>query len=278
MNAKRKIGLGYLISRGLTIVLLIITFFPFVMLINMSMKPSVLIMNDFLGLPVNIYIENFKRAIDFVLKPIGNSIFVCVISLVGILIVVSLSGYAFGRMQFKGKKILYTMVLAVMMIPYTLLIIPNYGIVDRMGLLNTPWALIIPYIAGQQVIGIILAESFFRGLPNDIFEAAKIDGASEFYCFTRIAVPLSKPILITVGITSVVSMYNDYIWPTIALTGGDDMKTFCQIVFNNAAGNGTTDMGLIAASFIIGTIPLFVATASCLKYYVQGMMGGAVKG
>ncbi|MBU3874523.1 carbohydrate ABC transporter permease [Faecalicatena sp. AGMB00832] len=278
MKAKRKIGIGYLASRLLTIALLFITFFPFVMLINMSVKPSVLIMNDFLGLPTQIYIENFKRAIDFVLKPIGNSIFVCVISLAGILIVVSLSGYAFGRMKFKGKKILYTLVLAVMMIPYTLLIIPNYGIVDKMGLLNTPWALIIPYIAGQQVMGIILAESFFRGLPNDIFEAARIDGASEFYCFAHIAVPLSKPILITVGITSVVSMYNDYIWPTIALTGGDDTKTFCQIVFNNAAGNGTTDMGLIAAAFIIGTIPLLIATASCLKYYVQGMIGGAVKG
>lgn len=278
MRAKRKIGIGYVASRLLTIMLLIVTFFPFIMLINMSVKPSVLIMNDFLGMPAEIYVENFKKAFDFVLKPIANSIFVCVISLAGILIVVSLSGYAFGRMRFKGRKVLYTMVLAVMMIPYTLLIIPNYGIVDKMGLLNTPWALIIPYIAGQQVMGIVLAESFFRGLPNDIFEAAKIDGASEFYCFAHIAVPLSKPILITVGITSVVSMYNDYIWPTIALTGGDDMKTFCQIVFNNAAGNGTTDMGLIAAAFIIGTIPLLLATASCLKYYVQGMIGGAVKG
>lgn len=278
MRAKRKIGIGYVASRLLTIMLLIVTFFPFIMLINMSMKPSVLIMNDFLGMPAEIYVENFKKAFDFVLKPIANSIFVCAISLAGILIVVSLSGYAFGRMRFKGRKVLYTMVLAVMMIPYTLLIIPNYGIVNKMGLLNTPWALIIPYIAGQQVMGIVLAESFFRGLPNDIFEAAKIDGASEFYCFAHIAVPLSKPILITVGITSVVSMYNDYIWPTIALTGGDDMKTFCQIVFNNAAGNGTTDMGLIAAAFIIGTIPLLLATASCLKYYVQGMIGGAVKG
>ena len=278
MNAKRKIGLGYVLSRALIVFLLIVTFFPFVMLINMSLKPSVLIMNDFLGLPREIYIENFKRAFDFVIRPIGNSVFVCAVSLLCILCIVALSGYAFGRMQFKGKKILYTLVLAVMMIPYTLLIIPNYNIIDNMGLLNTPWALIIPYVAGQQVMGIILAESFFRGLPDDIFEAAKIDGASEFYCFTHIAVPLSKPILITVGITSVVSMYNDYIWPTIALTGGDNMKTFCQIVFNNAAGNGTTDMGLISAAFIIGTIPLLLATVGCLKYYVQGMIGGAVKG
>lgn len=278
MRTKRKIGVGYIAGRLLLSVLLIITFFPFVMLINMSLKPSVLIMNDFLGLPTQIYMDNFRRAFDFVLKPIGNSIFVCVVSLIGILIVVSLSGYAFGRMKFRGKKILFTMVLAVMMIPYTLLIVPNYGIIEHMGLLNTSWALIIPYIGGQQVMGIVLAESFFRGLPDDIFDSARIDGAGEFYCFTHIAVPLSKPILITVGITSVVSMYNDYIWPTLVTTGGDDTKTFCQIVFNNAAGNGTTDMGLIAAAFIIGTIPLLIATASCLKYYVQGMMGGAVKG
>lgn len=244
----------------------------------MSVKPSVLIMNDFLGLPDTLYLENFTRALNFVARPIMNSLFVCTISLIGILIIVSLSGYAFGRMKFKGRKVLFTMVLAVMMIPYTLLIVPNYGIVNKMGLLNTMWALIVPYIAGQQVMGIILAESYYRGLPDDIFEAARIDGAGEVYCFTHIAMPLSKPILITVGITSVVSMYNDYIWPTIALTGGDDMKTFCQVVFNNAAGNGTTDMGLIAAAFIIGTIPLLIVTASCLKYYVQGMIGGAVKG
>lgn len=278
MNAKRKIGFGYVLCRLLIIALLIVTFFPFIMLINMSVKPNVLIMNDFLGLPDTLYLENFKRALDFVWKPIINSIYICGISLIVILIIVALSGYAFGRMQFKGKKILYSLILAVMMVPYTILIIPNYGIINKMGLLNTFWALIIPYVAGQQVMGIILAESFFRRLPSDIFEAAKIDGASEFYCFTHIALPLSRPILITVGITSVVSMYNDYIWPTVALTGGDNMKTFCQIVFNNAAGNGTSDMGLIAAAFIIGTIPLLIATASFLKYYVQGMMGGAVKG
>ena len=170
------------------------------------------------------------------------------------------------------------MVLVVMMIPYTLLIVPDYEIVAKMGLLNSFWSLIIPYISGQQIFGIILAESFYREMPGDLFEAAKIDGASELQLFTRVALPLSKPILITVGITAGVAMYNDYIWPTITMTSGDEMKTFCQIVFNNAAGKGSNDLGLIAAAFIIGTIPLLVATASCLKYYVQGMLGGAVKG
>ncbi|MCU6732768.1 carbohydrate ABC transporter permease [Diplocloster agilis] len=278
MRSHRKIGVGYLLSRLLLIILLAATFFPVLMMINMSLKPNVMIVNDFLGLPEKIYWINFQKAFHFVIRPIFNSMFVCLISLILILIVVALSGYTFGRMEFKGRKFLYTLVLAVMMIPYTLLIIPSYNIVNGMHLLNTFWALIIPYVSGQQIFGIILAEAFYRSLPNDMFEAARIDGAGEIYAFAKIAVPLSKPILITVGITAVVAMYNDYIWPTVAITGGDEMKTFCQIVFNNAAGKGATDMGLIAAAFLIGTVPLLVATSSCLKYYVQGMMVGAVKG
>lgn len=275
---KKKITFGMILNRIMLLVLLFLTFFPILVMINMSLKPSVMITNDFFGLPRGIYWTNFVKAFDFVIRPIGNSLFVCVISLIGILIVVSLSGYAFGRMKFKGRKMLYMSVLAVMMIPYTLLIVPNYEIVAEMGLLNSFWSLIIPYISGQQIFGIILAESFYHEMPNELFEAAKIDGASEFQQFSKVALPLSKPILITVGITAGVAMYNDYIWPTITMTSGDEMKTFCQIVFNNAAGKGSNDLGLIAASFIIGTIPLLVATASCLKYYVQGMMVGAVKG
>lgn len=104
MRVKTHISIGYIISRLIIILLLITTFFPFVMLINMSIKPSVLVMNDFLGIPTQIYTENFRKAFDFVLRPIGNSLFVCIVSLVGVLVVVSLSGYAFGRMEFKGKK------------------------------------------------------------------------------------------------------------------------------------------------------------------------------
>lgn len=278
MRKRKRITFGTILSRIIVVLLLFLTFFPILVMINMSLKPSVLITNDFFGLPKSIYWINFVKAFDFVIRPICNSLFICIISLIGILIVVSLSGYAFGRMKFKGRKTLYFSVLAVMMIPYTLLIVPNYEIVANMGLLNTFWSLIIPYISGQQIFGIILAESFYHEMPNDLFEAAKIDGASEVQMFTRVAMPLSKPILITVGITAVIAMYNDYIWPTITMTSGDEMKTFCQIVFNNAAGKGSNDLGLIAAAFIIGTIPLLIATASCLKYYVQGMMVGAVKG
>lgn len=163
-------------------------------------------------------------------------------------------------------------------IPYNMLLIPNYSLIRKFGLLNSYWALIIPYIAGQQIFGIVLARAFFSSLPKEMFDAAKIDGVTEFQAYRLIALPLSVPTLITVGITAIVSMYNDYIWPTIVLTTGDKMKTFCQIVFNNCAGNGTSDYGMTTAAFVIGTLPLLIITVSCLRYYLQGMLAGAIKG
>lgn len=274
----KKKGIAYWISMLVLALLLVLTFFPFVMLLNMSFKSSLMIQLDFLNLPHPFHWENYAKAFDFILRPVLNSLFICGVSLVFILIFVALSGYAFARMNFKGKKFLYAMLMAVLMIPYTLLIVPNFWIVYKMHFLNNYMAMILPYVAGQQIFAIILTRTFYETLPEDMFEAAKIDGAGEVYAFTKIALPLSVPILITVGITVVVAMYNDYIWPTLVLTSNDNLKTFCQIVFNNAAGNGSTDFGLLAAAFVLGTIPLLVITCSCLKYYLQGMLEGAVKG
>lgn len=271
-------GIGYLISRFIIIMLLVLTFYPFMQLLNMSVKANLKIQMDFLGMPNPWRFDNYAKAFDFVLQPILNSLFICFVCLFLILFMVSLTGYAFGRLQFAGKKFLFGMLLAVLMIPYTMLIIPNYRIIVSMGFLNTYMAMILPYIAGQQIFGVVLARTFFASLPQEMFDAAKIDGANELMAYTRIALPLSVPTLITVGVTVVVGMYNDYIWPTLVLTTGDKMKTFCQMVFNRATGKGTTDYGMMAAAYVIGTLPLLIITCSCLKYYLRGMLEGAVKG
>ncbi len=277
---KIKKGFGYFSARIILVALVTMTFFPFIMMINMSLKKTLDIKLDFLGWPApgEIYWGNFKKAWSFVFNPIANSLIVAAISLALILFMVSLSGYAFGRMKFYGKEIFFAAILLVMMIPYTMLLVPNYSIIRNWGLLNTKLALIVPYIAGQQIFGIVLTRTFFEGLPKEMFEAARIDGATEFQTYTKIALPLSVPTMITVGVTSTISMYNDYIWPALVLTKGDQIKTFCQIVYNNAAGKGSSDYGMTTAAFIIGTLPLLIITLSCLKYYLAGMLQGAVKG
>lgn len=278
MKNQKRLGASYFISRLVLILLLVTTFFPFIMMINMSLKPTVLISTEFLSIPKQPYWDNFIKAFKFVKRPILNSLLICGTSLLDILINVLLSGYAFGRMRFKGKKALYSILLAVMMVPATITIVPQYLIVEKMHLVNTYWALILPYIGSQQVFGVVLAKTNFEQIPQELFDAAKIDGASEFQAMLNIGLPLIKPTLVTVGIQAVVAIYNDYIWPTVALTGGDSIKTFCQIVYNNAQGYVRTDIGLLCAAFIIGTIPLMIITCSCLKYYLEGMVAGAVKG
>jgi ABC-type glycerol-3-phosphate transport system permease component len=278
MIAASRRGPGYLVSRFIILVLLVMTFYPFYQLLNMSVKSNLMIKMDFLSLPTSIRFENYIGGLKFVGRPILNSLFICIVSLFFILLMVSMTGYAFGRLQFAGKKLLFSLILAVLMIPYTLLLIPNYRIVRGMGFLNNYMAMILPYIAGQQIFGVILARAFFATLPQELFDVAKIDGANELQTYAYIALPLAVPTLITVSVTCVVAMYNDYIWPTIVLTTGDKMKTFCQIVFNTAGGKGSSDLGLMTAAFVIGTIPLLVVTCSCLKYYLRGMLEGAVKG
>ena len=264
MKTHKRLGPSYFVSRGTLIVLLLLTFFPFVMMINMSMKPTVLITTDFLSPPSDPYWENFTKAYQFVKRPILNSLLICGASLLGILVNVTLSGYAFSKMRFKGRKVLFAVIMSVMMVPVTITIVPQYLIVEKLGLVNTYWALILPYIGSQQAFGIILAKTNFDQMPQELFDAAKVDGASELQALLKIGLPLLKPTLVTVGITAVVAIYN--------------IKTFCQIVYNNAQGYVRTDIGLLCAAFIIGTIPLMIITCSCLKYYLEGMVAGAVKG
>ena len=137
MIVATKKGVGFWVSRIIIAILLIATFYPFVQLLNMSLKSNLKIKLDFLGFPDPVKWDNYASAWEFVVSPIFNSLFVCAVSLVLILFMVSLTGYAFGRLNFKGKNTLFALLLAVLMIPYTLLIVPNYRIIAGMGFLNT---------------------------------------------------------------------------------------------------------------------------------------------
>lgn len=242
----------------------------------MSVKAGIQIRTDFWGIPSQIEWHNYSKAASVVARPIVNSLFISLCTIVGVLILVSMSGYAFGRHRFFGQETIFLLFIGVMMIPSVLMIVPLFAIVSQMKLLDNYLSLILPYMSGLQLFGILLARTFFASLPEDMFEAAKIEGAGETYLFTRIALPLSVPILITVGITSLIGVYTDYVWPTLTLSG-EAKKTFTQAVYTMSSGN-SIDYGLTTAGFVIGTIPLLVITVSCLKYYVEGMLQGAVKG
>ena len=205
-----------------------------------------------------------------------NTIVLTVLGTVLSLLILTMYAFAISRKDFKLRQFLTFFAYFTMLF--------NGGMVSSyivnsnvFGMRNTFWVLLLPSLCGAY--NIIVLRTFFSSAGTEsLIEAAKIDGANELQAMSMIGLPLLRPTLITVGIQAVVAIYNDYIWPTVALTGGDEMKTFCQIVYNNSQGLLRTDIGLLCAAFIIGTIPLGIATCCCLKYYLRGMVAGAIKG
>ncbi len=272
----RRLTLGYWTARLCLAIFMIATFIPFILMLFMSVKSGILIQTDFWAIPDQLEWGNYAKAGESIVRPILNSLFIGASTIALVLLLVSMAGYAFGKHRFFGKEVLFFLFIGVMMIPSVLMIVPLFSIISRLQLLNSYWALILPYAAGQQLFGILLARTFFSSLPEEMFEAARIEGAGEGYLFAKIALPLSLPILITVGITSFIAVYNDYVWPSLTISGESKM-TFTQVVFTISTG-GSVDYGLTTAAFVIGAIPLLIITISGLKYYVEGMLQGAVKG
>ncbi|MCC5875158.1 MAG: carbohydrate ABC transporter permease, partial [Candidatus Sumerlaeia bacterium] len=143
------------------------------------------------------------------------------------------------------------------------------------GLLNTWWALWLPYWAGGQIFGILLFRTFCEGIPESLFEAARIDGAGEFTIYTRIVLPLSLPIIATLAIIQFVGTYNDYVWPLVTISSPSNQVFAVGIT--QFAADAQLDMAPQMAGYIIGSIPLVIAFIFGMRYYVQGLTSGALK-
>ncbi|MCA9432944.1 MAG: carbohydrate ABC transporter permease, partial [Candidatus Omnitrophica bacterium] len=137
------------------------------------------------------------------------------------------------------------------------------------------FALWLPYLAGGQIFGILLCRTFFESIPEDLFEAARIDGASEFLIYRKIALPLSLPILATLAIMQFIATYNDYIWPLVTIS--DTSKQVFSVGVTRFGFEGNLNMGPVMAGYLIGSIPLVLVFLLGMKYYVQGIMSGALK-
>ena len=161
------------------------------------------------------------------------------------------------------------------MIPAVLTLVPSFLLVKSLGLMNTRWALILPYIAGGQVLAIFIMRAFFAGLPEELFEAARIDGAGEIGAFWRIAIPLTRPILVTIAIIQVLSTWNDYVWPFLVVQD-DSLKTLVVglVLFQTRF---YTNWGPLMAGYTLASIPLLLLFFVGMRYFIEGLTSGALR-
>ncbi len=258
-------------------VLLVFSFVTIVLMVFLSLKDNGQIYGRFWSPPDPIIWENYRTSWETMRRYVFNSLIYSLASVVGVVFLSSLSGYVFARHYFPGKEGIYLMILALLMVPGILTLIPAFVLVRDLGLLNTPWALILPWTAGGQVFGILLCRTFFATLPQDLFDAAKIDGAGEIEQYRRIALPLSWPIMVTLAIMHLVSTYNDFIWPLLTISDPS-----IQVVTVGLT-QFTTEFGIInwgprMAAYAISSLPLVILFTFGMRYYVRGLTSGALKG
>lgn len=266
------------LSKGIVILVLVLFLFltmvPLLLMFFHSFKDHLDIILHFWAIPEQPKWENYTTAWRSVGSSIGNSIYVCVFTIVGAVLISSLSGFAFARQKFPGKSLFFYMLIGVLMIPSVLTLVPLYAVITNFGLTYSFWGLILPYISGTQLLGVLLFRTFFSSLPEELFEAARIDGAGEYLIYARIAIPLSYPILATVAIVTFIAVYSDFLWPMIVLDSSQRTFTLAAV---NLTSNGRTDLGLSFAAYVIGSVPMALVIILGMKYYVQGMVSGAVK-
>ena len=273
--AKKKIKAATIVNRVVLALFLLLTLLPvYVMIINSFKTPQQML--DGVLLPsFPFYFKNYSDAFKRIAPSIWNSVTITVCSTAGVTFIAALTGYAFGHFKFKGKEVLFALILINMMIPSVLTMVPSYMIVIKLGLFDTQFALFLPYLATGSIMGIYLVRGFVEQLPSEVFEAAKIDGINEWRAFVHIAMPLVKTILTTVSILALLNFWNDIVWPMLVIDSSE-LKTIPLglLEFNQQQG---ANKGALFAGYILASIPLLLYFVLNMRNFMDSLTEGAVK-
>jgi multiple sugar transport system permease protein len=227
-------------------------------------------------LPSGIHWENYRDALDA--APFGrffaNSAIVTLSAVVGNLVFCSLAGYAFARLRFFGKNVLFVVLLATLMIPFQVVLIPIFLIMRHLGLVDTLGALILPNLATP--FGIFLMRQFFRTLPIELEEAARIDGCSRMGVLVRVVLPLSGPALATLAVVIFLWNWNDFLWPLVAIQSEQHMTL--QLGLSTFQGAHQTSWTLLMAGNVMAVLPMLLAFLLAQRHFVNSIASAGVKG
>ena len=273
LAVRRQCAAG--LRHGVLLALVVMTLYPVFLMVITSVKDNTEFYENFLWIVPPFHVSNYAAAWHEVSPYIMNSVIVTGVTVVAVVAFSTLAAYAFARMRFVGKEVLYYMVIALMMLPYVLTLVPQFILIKNFGLLDTRWALILPYISGGVVFAIFVLRSFFSTLPQELFEAAYIDGASELQVFWRLGVPLIRPAIGTVAILQILGTWNDYIWPSVVLLS--DQFFTMPIGLVAFQSRHTTDWGPLMAGYTLASLPLVILFALTTRTFIEGLTQGGLK-
>jgi raffinose/stachyose/melibiose transport system permease protein len=271
-NILNKIGLYFV-----AILFLIITGYPFVFVLFTSFKSQMEYMVNVWTIPKKLFLGNFQAVFQpHFLRYFLNSLIVSIISVTIILIIGSLASYAFAKLKFRLNKYLFILFLAGMMIPIHTTLIPIYVLINKMGLYNSLYGLIGPYVSINLPIAIIIMTQFFKEVPGEIEEAARIDGCSHFGIYSKIMLPLSTPAISTVAIYNFLHVWNEFIYALVLLDS--PQKKTLSLGIREFYGLETVNIPGIITAILVGSLPVMVFYFLAQEKVINGLVSGSVKG
>lgn len=227
-------------------------------------------------IPTSLHLSGYRTLLaeSHIIRWFANTVLVSGIAVISHLILCSLAGYGFARLKFAGRGLAFLAVVATVMIPIQLLMIPTYLMFARAGIVDTLAAAFVPWLASA--FGIFLMRQFFLGLPLELEEASRLDGCSTLRTFVSIVLPLARPALATLAIFTLLSSWNDLLWPLVAIS--DDNRFTLQVGLASFQGTRRTEWSQLMAGNVIATMPLIIAFLVAQKRFIATMTFSGLKG
>ncbi|GAB3761537.1 carbohydrate ABC transporter permease [Microlunatus parietis] len=258
--------------KGVLALLVALTMFPYLFMIITSAKDNLQIAEHYWQPVLPIHWSNYSTAWQQIQPYMISSVIVAAAATVGIVILSLIAGFVLARYSFPGRRFFFVMIAALLMVPSICALIPLFVMMRDLKLLNTYAVLILPHIAGGCVLGTILMKTFIEGIPQELFDAARMDGAGGIRIFTSIMAPLSLPVIGTVALITVNGVWNDFFWPLLTITK-DELRTVSVglLFFNGQSG---TEYGPMFAGYLLASLPLLLLFTFLSKHFLAGVQGG----
>jgi raffinose/stachyose/melibiose transport system permease protein len=252
--------------------------YPVLWMLLQSFKTKFELYANVWGLPQQLFLDNYVQAwrIARMGTYVFNSLIVSVGTVAIVLVLASLAGYAFARLRFAGRQVLFYAFIFSLIVPLQVTIIPLYAVVSGLGLTNTYFALILPYAAGGLPLSIFLLRAFFESVPREIEEAARIDGCSELAAFWRVVLPISGPGLATVTILQFLGAWNEFLLALIFIRN-PALRTI-PLGLQSFFFEYSVEWGYLFAALSMATVPVILVYVLMQRHFISGLTAGAVKG
>lgn len=285
-GSKRKsftVSVSQLIAYLFLIALCVIWVVPVIFGVTTSFRSqSEVVSTGFRLLPAEWIVDNYVTILENtstapILRWLINSLYIAAFHTFLVIVVISLTGYGYSRMNFKGRDTLFFTLLGISFFPAVVNLIPSYKIIDALGWVNTSWAMIVPGLAGMG--NIFLVRQFMKGIPHELDESARVDGAGDLRIYSSVILPLIKPVLIVCGLFSFVGSWNDFLWPVIVYTDVVKMPVTAGLLLLQDIYGNYRMIGQLMGSAILAIIPTFLMFVFAQKYFLQSInLNSGIKG